>query len=84
LSTPNDIEIMIHYHGSRTVHPRINAPAVGESIQRFLSAGLLVETDVEGIYDTTEGGRMYVEALCAVPLPVQRWVKSVTASEEGV
>lgn len=25
-------------------------------------------------YEVTERGQVYVEALCAVPLPVQRWV----------
>jgi hypothetical protein len=26
------------------------------------------------IYEPTDGVRLYVETLCAVPLPVQRWV----------
>ncbi len=76
MSTPNDIEVMIHYYGSRSVHPRIDAPAVREAINRFVAAGLLVPfVDAADVYDATEGGKMYIEELCQVPLPKLKWVK---------
>ncbi len=81
MSTPNDIEVMLHYYTSPVGHPRIHASAVRDAVERFVNAGLLVHkndtpTTVNDLnaYEVTKGGRMYVEALCAVPIPTQQWV----------
>lgn len=74
MSSPNDIEVMIHCYGTRSVHPRIDAPAVQSAIERFLAAGLPIQTDESGIFEATDGGKLFVEALCAVPWPERRWV----------
>lgn len=73
MSTPNDIDVMLHYYCSGAPHPRIHAPAVHDAISRFLAADLLkyVEKD---IYEATEGGKLYVETLCSVPLPERKWI----------
>lgn len=73
--SPCDIEILLHYWCYPVPHPRADAPAVQESIQRFIDAGIFVRCDhaASGI-NGTEACRVLVEALCAVPFPVQRWV----------
>jgi hypothetical protein len=71
--TVNDIEVMLHYYCSPSPHPRIDAPAVQDAISQFLAAGLL-EYVKKDIYEATEGGKMYVEALRKVPIPKRQWV----------
>lgn len=86
--SPNDIDVMLHYYGSRSVHPRIDAPAVRDAIDRFLKAGLFTQSDLADVYEVTEGGRMYVDALRAVPLPERLWTMpksdlQVEVAEQG-
>lgn len=61
--TPNDIEVLIHCYVSTERHLRWHAPAVQESIARFLRDGLIYET-VDGSYRTTESGAEMVKRLC--------------------
>lgn len=71
--SPLYIEILIHYHCTPIKHPRHNR----EAIEFFLSHGLIeeiMESDEVGIYKTTEGGKMLVDQICNVPLPVKKWV----------
>lgn len=82
MATPNDIEVMIHYYGSRSVHPRIDAPAVREVTTRFLAAGLIEHTDQQDVYRATEGGTLWIEMLCATPYPEHRWIDPRTAEKE--
>lgn len=77
--TPSDIEVLLHCHTSPATHPRASAPAVREAIAEFLFLGL-IESCREGYgpdecqpYQTTEGGRVLVQALCSVPFPVKKW-----------
>lgn len=75
--SPNDIEVLLHYHCSHSVHPRIDAPAVQGAIRQFVDARLLIQLSggpSADVYETTEGGKMLVEQLCAVPFPVLKWV----------
>jgi len=74
MNTPNNIEVMIHYYGSRVVHPRIDAPAVRQAVAEFIEKGLLEPMDIADVYQPTEGGNLYVEMLCEVPYPVRRWI----------
>lgn len=72
--TPNDIEVLLHYHCSPNPHPRLCAPAVAEAVSMFLRAEMLEPTGKgEGMYTTTEGGNLLVKALCAVPMPIRVW-----------
>lgn len=84
--TPLEIEILMHY-GTRMDDYRggdHSAPAVKEAISRFMEEGLLthqgftVERFDDGTlkarYAVTERCRFYLEELCKVPLPIQKWV----------
>ncbi len=70
--TPSDINVLIHYYAFSGPHDRVDAPAVREAITTFIERGLMVR-DQNGNISVTEGGRVLVQALCAVPFPVQKW-----------
>jgi len=76
--TPSDIEILIHCHVSPTPHPRINAPAVAETIKMFVVNGLVEEKQLKWssgtYYSTTNRGKALVSVLCSTPVPIQKWV----------
>lgn len=84
--TPLEISIALWYttrpgdYGNHNGDNNLNAPAVQDSIQRFVAAGLLRRTlPVESkggtkSYIATEGLQVYVDYLCSVPLPEQKWV----------
>lgn len=79
MTTPNDIDVLLHYHVSPTMHERASAPAVQETTERYLREGILVWIDDEttrngGYYKTTERGDAWVEMLLRVPYPRQAWV----------
>lgn len=67
--TPNEIEVLIHCHVTPTVHPRANAPAVEDAIQRFLKHGLIEKDD--SYYKTTGRGEVHVKQLCSLPWPTK-------------
>lgn len=73
MMSPSDIEVLLHYHCSPNPHPRYTANAVREATEEFLDLGL-IEPAPRETYTTTEGGKVLVEALCATPFPVKRWV----------
>ena len=76
IRTPNNIDILLHFHCSPTKHERREAPAVIEGIQILLEAGAL-EPDAnrgEGHFRTTPKGRAWVESLCNVEEPRAAWV----------
>lgn len=78
--TPNEIEVLLHYHTSPSVHPRIDAPAVRGAIEGFLKNGIFRcgENDrgllVKALYETTDKGNALVQMLCNTPYPTQQWV----------
>jgi hypothetical protein len=77
--TPNDIEILIHFHVSPTVHPRFDAGAVRDSIFMFVENGILELINSEGnshVYKTTKKGKALMSILCNTPFPQQAWVDS--------
>jgi len=71
--TPNDIEILIHCHVSPAAHPRIDAPAVKETLESF-KRNELVYQDAAGVYHTTERGAAHINQLCSTPWPKQAWI----------
>ena len=84
IQTPNNIDVLLHYHVSPTVHERFCAPAVKDAVSNFVNVGAL-ELDVdeegkgqEGRYRTTPLGRAWVKALCSTKMP-----KPVFADEHG-
>lgn len=83
--SPLQIEIALHYFSRgddyRTVSQSPNAytpPAIVDVLALFVDSGLLRTDkrsgDFERKYHPTEALRVYVNAVCAVPLPVQQWV----------
>lgn len=81
--TPLYIEIALWYFCRADEFPRLGAPAVEDAIKDLLQRGLLLRLtdEASAIHDyqcryvrNEEPLRLYVEALCAVRLPVQRWV----------
>ena len=54
------------------------SPAVAEIVQGFLDAGLLRKrseaSQYGSLYEATDAMRVWVEGLCNVPWPEQRWV----------
>jgi hypothetical protein len=85
--TPLKISILLHYYacGDDFRGGDFSAPAVREAISEFTASDLLAPTPLESDngpeFTITERGRVYVEALRAVPLPEKRWV--VPASHPG-
>ena len=74
--TPLAIEILFHYH-TRAVDYRdgdFSAPAVESTIKYFLENDLLKfpVKDSTVKYETTERAKVYLEAICSLPLPVYR------------
>lgn len=82
IETPINIEVLLHCHVSAEPHPRFHAPGVQSALHLLETRGL-IEIAREGhgtidphqpvAYRTTEGGRLLVDALCAVPFPVKKW-----------
>lgn len=78
--TPLEISILLHYYCSGTDFRDgdFSAPAVREAIDRFKENGSLqLSTDddnMQSILVRTDKTCVYVEALCAVPEAVQRWI----------
>lgn len=78
--SPLMIEILLHYF-ARTNDYRdgdFSASAVRDAITWFHEHEHLLEQTPVGprhaAYVLTDRGRVYVEALLSVPLPVQKWV----------
>ena len=73
--SPNNINVLLHYHCSCEPHPRLEASAVSEALQEFLRIGALVKDDSTGSgYRTTPMGQAWVQALCNVAPPQQAFV----------
>jgi len=72
IETPNNIDVLIHYHCSPEPHPRVDAPAIVGAIEDLTSVGALEVR--EGKLRTTKMGEAWLKALCKVPPPRQAWV----------
>lgn len=90
MATPLEIDIALWYHTRATDYGvgngsdyNFHMPAVQQTFQRFIDAGLLKKhepnPDLPQRYYGTEGLRVYVEALCNMPWPEQRWIMPGTA-----
>jgi hypothetical protein len=69
IGTPNDINVLMHYHCAPEPHPRLGCIAVGEAIDRLLRLDLIYQCGDDGRYRTTELGEKLVESLCNTPIP---------------
>lgn len=71
--SPNNIEVLLHFHTSSTPHPRREAGAVADAITQFLHWGA-IENVERDIFRTTPLGKAWVQALCNVPIPRRAFV----------
>lgn len=73
--SPSDLEVLIHCHGSCEVHPRGGAPAVNDGIKKLLDHGMIkLIGEKREIYTTSSKGRMWLDYILNVPLPVNSWI----------
>jgi hypothetical protein len=71
--SPNNIEVLLHYHTTPRPHPRIDAPATCDFTRILLEAGCITPGDT-GAYITTAKGAAWVQALCNVECPREAYV----------
>ena len=75
MASPSDIEVLIHYFVSPTIHPRIDAGAVKSTINTFLKDGIFVsDTTNSNYYQVTEKGRAWLKVIVNTPYPKAIWV----------
>lgn len=72
IETPNNIEVLLHYHVSPTSHPRSYAPAVRNVTKKFLELGVIKKDGKS--YQTTKLGEAWVKALCNTCIPKVAYV----------
>ena len=70
--TPYEIRVMLHYYYSPEPYPE-DSPILATTLQKFVGADLLHIEDNNALR-VTDKGRVYCEALIAMPLPRQVWV----------
>lgn len=91
--SPLELDILLHYHARTNEYADgdpyvMTAPAVRDAINRFVGEdGLLKYRDRQqsgrsGTYELTERGRVYVEHVLALPLPVQTWKMPLPNTKE--
>ena len=71
--SPLDIEVLIHYHTSPAPHPNADAPAVNESINRYIDDDIFCVVRV-GSYQLTTKGLAWLHEILSVPYPRQAWI----------
>lgn len=69
IQTPNNLEVLLHYHTTPQIHPRHDAPAVKSAVEMLLAEGLLQRDD--RLYTTTDKGKFYLDHLLSRPFPVR-------------
>lgn len=76
LRTPNNIDVLIHYHVSLQPHERIHAPAVIEATEMLLNEGAIVPAPDgrKDCYTTTRKGKAWLAALENVPCPQEAYI----------
>ena len=88
--TPNALGILIHYYVSALPHPRIEAPAVIEDIDNFVSSGILIKRNTRNIttgeplnhtYWVSEKGKVWLTMILSTPCPKTIWVDPRTNEE---
>jgi hypothetical protein len=72
--TPNDLDVLLHYYSSPTLHPRAHAPAVREATESWIRLGMLRLMDDSDSYEATDRGRVHVYQLCHLSLPTICWI----------
>jgi len=71
--SPLMIKMLINYYTLGDGHDLNGSPAEDEAFKYFKSAGFITHAG-DGIYTGTDKCEVYVNALCATPEPVQKWI----------
>jgi hypothetical protein len=69
--SPFEIEFLLHSHLIPEPYPHLDNLVFHKAMKKLVTLGL-IEDRGDGIFGTTEGGKMFVEALCDVPAPVSK------------
>jgi len=79
-----EIEILLHYHWSIVDHPSAFQNEYKKSYETFVSAGLLKVSEIpdKRYVENHDALCAYINALFAVPFPVQKWVIPTTENEK--
>lgn len=78
--TPLQLTMMLHHYAIAEPYAKgdpdhANSRAVREQRQLLINDELIEPDEMSGSgFRATDRGRAYVEALCAMPLPVKKWV----------
>ena len=82
--TPFELDILLHYYSRADDHPVMfdNPPIWPQTRDHFKAEELLGERPADkrhgdALYYLTERGKAYIEAVLALPLPVQVWVMPI-------
>jgi len=77
--TPSHLDVLLHYYVSPEKHLRWRAPAVVQHSQDLVACGLLTPRAAkdrrlggDSEFTCTTKGAVFINALCATPLPVQQ------------
>lgn len=82
--TPLKIEIVLFYFARMADHPFMVGDApIRDQVEAELLADGLIQRGQERRFEPTDRARAYVEALMAMPLPVQRWVMPDVGGSNG-
>jgi hypothetical protein len=71
--TPLEIEILLNYHYRDDEPPNADSPAQKEALDNFVHAGILGRRDDGTHWANQRALKLYIDAICAVPLPVRVW-----------
>jgi hypothetical protein len=94
MATPLHVQIAMHYHCRTDQYEMV---LTNETRRRYaedlVDVGMLARIGESGSdavvgYRSTDGLKVWIEAICSVPVPVQQWVipspPSSTSLSEGV
>jgi hypothetical protein len=71
--TPLEIEILLNYHYRDGEPPNADSPAQKEALAFFVKAGILGRRDDGTHWANPIPLKLYIDAICDIPLPVQVW-----------
>jgi hypothetical protein len=78
LFSPHELQVILWYHSRASDWDGMNVPIWGQTAKKLIHLDLLTEHIPSEIdkrhFKPTEKLHAYVEGLCNLPLPIQKWV----------
>lgn len=78
--TPYEITLLFDCYCSSAAPRAKQTPLLDETLSRFVTEGLLKDFVHR---ETTERAKIYLDALCEMPLPVHKWIMPLSARPCG-